>query len=60
MGRDSVDWYQEEIDRFNELSSKFIGDSSQTESNDTKESEQIRDAEYTKLLAGFSEPFLQV
>jgi len=59
LGLDSVDWYQKEIDRYNELSNKFLEDISQYESNETEEIEQNRNAEYLKLLVGFSEPFLQ-
>jgi len=59
IGGDSVNWYQEEIDRYQKLSSKFIEDTAQYESNTPGESEQNRNAEYTKLLAGFSKPFLQ-
>ncbi len=60
IGLDSVDWYQKEIDRYNELSSKFLEDISQYESGESKEVEENRNAEYLKLLVGFSEPFLQV
>lgn len=60
IGLDSVDWYQKEIDRYNELSSKFLEDISQYESSEAKEVEENRNAEYLKLLVGFSEPFLQV
>jgi ActR/RegA family two-component response regulator/glycine cleavage system H lipoate-binding protein len=60
IGRDSVDWYQQEIDRYHELSNKFIQDTAQYESSETAESEQNRNAEYKKLLIGFSKPFLQV
>ena len=60
IGHDSVNWYQEEIDRFHELASKLMKDSSQHESNETGEGEQDRTAEYIKLLAEFSTPFLQV
>jgi DNA-binding response OmpR family regulator len=60
IGKDSIDWYQKEIDRYYELSNEFMVDSSQDESNETGESEQNRSAEYLKLLVGFSEPFLQV
>ena len=59
IGLDSVDWYQKEIDRYNELSNKFLEDISQYESTETEEIEQNRNAEYLKLLVGFSEPFLQ-
>jgi hypothetical protein len=59
IGRDSVGWYQEEIDRYQALSSKFIEETAQYESDETGESEQKVNAEYTKLLVGFSKPFLQ-
>ena len=59
IGLDSVGWYQKEIDRYNELSNKFLEDISQYESTETEEIEQNRNAEYLKLLVGFSEPFLQ-
>jgi FixJ family two-component response regulator/glycine cleavage system H lipoate-binding protein len=60
IGLDSVDWYQKEIDRYKELSNKFLEDISQYESSEAKEVEENRNAEYLKLLVGFSEPFLQV
>jgi CheY-like chemotaxis protein/glycine cleavage system H lipoate-binding protein len=60
IGRDSVDWYQEEIDRFHELANQFVQETAQNEASETGESEQYRTAEFTKLLAGFSKPFLQV
>ena len=59
IGRDSINWYQEEIDRYQELSSKFTEHIAQYESIETGESEQNRNAEYTKLLDGFTKPFLQ-
>lgn len=59
IGLDSVNWYQQEIDRFHELSNKFMADTAQDEPSDTEEGEQNRNAEYTKLLVKFSEPFLQ-
>ena len=59
IGRDSINWYQEEIDRYHELSSKFTEHIAQYESIETGESEQNRNAEYTKLLDGFTKPFLQ-
>ena len=57
IGGDSIGWYQEEIDRYHELSSKLIADTTQNESDTTGESEQNRNAEYIKLLAGFSKPW---
>ena len=59
IGRDSINWYQEEIDRYQELSSKFTEHIAQYESIETGEIEQNRNAEYTKLLDGFTKPFLQ-
>jgi DNA-binding response OmpR family regulator len=47
IGRDSVDWYQQEIDRYQVLSAKFIEDP-----------DQDGDAEYIKLLSSFSQAFL--
>jgi CheY-like chemotaxis protein/glycine cleavage system H lipoate-binding protein len=57
IGGDSVNWYREEIDRYHELSGKFIEDTAQYEANTAGESEQNRNAEYIKLLAGFSKPW---
>lgn len=59
IGRDSVSWYQSEIDRYQELANAFIENTAQYESSDTEESKQSRDTEYTKLLMEFSKPFLQ-
>ena len=59
IGHDSVNWYQNEINRYHSLSDKYLEDIAQYESIETAESEQARQAEYTKLLIGFSEPFLQ-
>jgi len=60
IGRDSVSWYQAEIDRFQKLASKFMEDTSKLETNETEEDEQFKNAEYMKLLIEFSSPFLQV
>ena len=60
IGLDSVEWYQKEVDRYNELSNQFSEDDSQSESSETGESEQNRKAQYLKLLLGFSEPFQQM
>ena len=59
IGRDSINWYQGEIDRYQVLADKFIENISQYESDETETGEQDRNKEYTKLLIGFSEPFLQ-
>jgi CheY-like chemotaxis protein len=60
IGLDSVEWYQKEIDRYRELSNKFLEDASRFESNETAQGEQNENAEYLKLLVGFTKPFLQV
>ena len=60
IGSDSVEWYQSEIDRYHELADKFLENTAQYESSETAESEQERQAEYIKLLLGFSKPFLKV
>ncbi len=59
FGHDSVQWYQQEVDRYQELANKYLEETSQHESNETEESEQNRNAEYKNLLAEFSKPFLQ-
>jgi len=60
IGHDSVHWYQEEIDRFHELASQFMGDTPGQEPGESEEGEQHGKEEYTKLLVEFSKPFLQV
>jgi FixJ family two-component response regulator/glycine cleavage system H lipoate-binding protein len=59
IGRDSVDWYQMEIDRYHKLVSKIAEDASESESNETGGGEADRKAENLELLVGFSKPFLQ-
>jgi hypothetical protein len=59
IGRDSVDWYQGEITRYQELADKFIENTAQVKSNKTEESEKRRSEEYKNLLMSFSKPFLQ-
>ena len=41
IGRDSVDWYQEEIDRYQELADKFI-ETPQLEPDDKEENDKQR------------------
>jgi len=60
IGTDSVDWYKAEIDRYHVLSDKFVESTAQYESSESEEDGQKRDAEYRKLLSGFSAPFLQL
>jgi len=59
IGLDSVEWYQKEVDRYNELSRQLSEDAGQNESDDAKGGAQDKKAQYLKLLVGFSEPFLQ-
>ncbi len=58
IGHDSVDWYQSEIDRYQELADVFIKNTAQFETSESEQNKQIIDAEYTKLLVEFSKPFL--
>jgi glycine cleavage system H protein len=60
IGQDSVVWYQNEIDRYQELADKFLEDTAEFESNETSEAVLHRNDEYKKLLIRFSEPFLHV
>jgi CheY-like chemotaxis protein len=59
IGRDSIDWYQQEIQRYQQLADKFIESTAQDETGETKESEARREEQYAELLRGFSKPFLQ-
>jgi hypothetical protein len=58
IGHDSVQWYQEEIERFHGLSEQFVKQTSELESGEIEESKQAIETEYTKLLIEFSKPFL--
>lgn len=59
IGFDSVDWYQEEIDRYRELANRFTEDAARHDSKETGKSEQDADAQHLQLLVGFTKPFLQ-
>jgi glycine cleavage system H protein len=59
IGLDSVDWYQKEVDRYGELSGRFLQDGSQTVTTETGKNEQDRNSEYRDLLVEFTQPFLQ-
>jgi CheY-like chemotaxis protein/glycine cleavage system H lipoate-binding protein len=52
IGRDSVDWYQQEIDRFHEIASGF-------KSGDDAENEQLSAVRYVELLDSFAKTFQQ-
>lgn len=58
IGRDSVSWYQREIDRFHELARQVIKAVPRSDAAGTGESGEIGAEEYTKLLVEFSKPFL--
>jgi len=51
IGRDSVDWYQQEIDRFHELASGF------TSGEDEEDGQQLSATQYVELLDSFTKPF---
>ena len=53
IGRDSVDWYQQEIDRFHELASGF------TSGDEKEEEQQLSATQYVELLHSFAKPFRQ-
>ena len=53
IGRDSVDWYQQEIDRFHELVSGF------TSGDDKEDGQQLSATQYVELLDSFAKPFRQ-
>ena len=59
IGSDSLAWYQEEIDRYTELSNNLMGDVARFESSDSEQVTQTGNAENLRLLAEFTEPFLQ-
>jgi len=59
IGRDSVEWYQGEIERYQGLADKFIENTAQVEPNEAEESEKRKREEYKGLLMSFSKPFLQ-
>jgi CheY-like chemotaxis protein len=60
IGRDSVAWYQQEIDRFHELASQITKETVQDGSGEGEQDEQDKRAEYMNLLTAFSKPFQQI
>ena len=58
IGHDSVDWYQEEMARYQVLADKFIENTAQAGSIETEEGEKLKKKEYKNLLMEFSKPFL--
>jgi CheY-like chemotaxis protein len=59
IGLDSINWYQQEIDRYSELSSSYSEDAVQFESNETGQSGHNRNTKDLEFLARYAEPFLQ-
>jgi len=56
IGRDSVDWYQQEIDRFHKLAREFIKHDT---GDDAEDGQQLSPAQYVELLDSFAKPFRQ-
>ena len=59
IGKDSVDWYQQEIDRFHELTSEFIKQASGDEQDDAGAGQQLSETQYIEMLDSFAKPFQQ-
>ncbi|MCW8926629.1 MAG: response regulator [Xanthomonadales bacterium] len=56
IGRDSVDWYQQEIDRFHDLAGAIT---KQDTGEDTDDVQQLTVEQYVELLDSFAKPFRQ-
>jgi CheY-like chemotaxis protein len=54
IGQDSVDWYQQEIDRFHKLASGFM---KQTSADEPDARQELSAAQYIELLDGFTKAF---
>jgi hypothetical protein len=59
IGKDSVDWYQQEIDRFHGLTSELKEQASADESDDTETVHQLSVTQYIEMLDSFTKPFRQ-
>ena len=59
IGLDAVNWSQEELDRYSQLSETFTKGKAQHESLLPRQREQKNNQDYLDLLAGFSKQFLQ-
>lgn len=59
IGLDAVNWSQEELDRYSQLSESFSQQKTQLDSLPARESERKSNQEYLDLIAGFSKQFLQ-
>jgi CheY-like chemotaxis protein len=58
IGADSVNWYQQEIDRYTELSNTFKQDATRPEESENGQGGQNRNADSVELLVRYTEPFL--
>jgi glycine cleavage system H lipoate-binding protein len=56
IGQDSVDWYQQEIDRFHKLASGFMN---QTSADEPDARQELPAAQYIELLDDFTKAFRQ-
>jgi hypothetical protein len=59
IGHDAVDWYQEELDRYSQLARNGGGDAAAVALAEPEDERPGSDEETLKILARFSEPFLQ-
>jgi CheY-like chemotaxis protein/glycine cleavage system H lipoate-binding protein len=59
IGHDAVDWYQEELDRYSQLARNGGADAAAVALGEPEEERPGDDEERLKILARFSEPFLQ-
>jgi CheY-like chemotaxis protein/glycine cleavage system H lipoate-binding protein len=59
IGHDAVDWYQEELDRYSQLARNGGGDDAAVALGEPEDERPGSDEERLKILARFSEPFLQ-
>jgi CheY-like chemotaxis protein/glycine cleavage system H lipoate-binding protein len=59
IGHDAVDWYQEELDRYSQLARNGGGDAAAVALGEPEDERPGSDEERLKILARFSEPFLQ-
>ena len=59
IGLESVDWYQKEVDRYSLLLQQLKEASADRSSGTSEPDESQEHSDAVRLLAGFSEPFLQ-
>lgn len=59
IGNDSLEWYQQEMDRFHELSRDLTETGKTDEQVDSDAGEELSASQYTKLLKTFTQPIRQ-